>query len=62
MSSSAKSRLRGDMITFSQYIHRVATGEGDELFKLKNIIGMRSNYYKLVEDKLRLNTRRFLMV
>lgn len=35
--------------------------EGEELFKLKNIIGTSSNESKLIPNKFRVEIRRFLL-
>ncbi|CAM4671246.1 unnamed protein product [Caretta caretta] len=56
--SLTKRRLRGDMIALCKYIRGINTGEGEELFKLSTSVDTRTNGYKLVIGKLRLEIRR----
>ncbi|CAM5120564.1 unnamed protein product [Natator depressus] len=56
--SRTKRRLRGDMIALYKYIREINTGEGEELFKLSTNVDTRTNGYKLVIGKFRLEIRR----
>ncbi|CAM4721271.1 unnamed protein product [Lepidochelys kempii] len=55
--SLTKRRLRGDMIALYKYIRGINTGEGEELFKLSTNVDTRTNGYKLVNRKFRLEIR-----
>ncbi|CAM5081371.1 unnamed protein product [Eretmochelys imbricata] len=55
--SLTKRRLRGDMIAVYKYIRGINTREGDELFKLSTNVDTRTNGYKLVIGKFRLEIR-----
>ncbi|CAM5111507.1 unnamed protein product [Natator depressus] len=55
--SLTKRRLRGDMIAIYKYIRGINTGEGEELFKLSTDVDTRTNGYKLVIGKSRLEIR-----
>ncbi|CAM5085619.1 unnamed protein product [Eretmochelys imbricata] len=55
--SLTKRRLRGDMIALYKYIRGINTGEGEELFKLSTNVDTRTNGYKLVIRKFRLEIR-----
>lgn len=39
--------LRGDMIAICKYSRDINTRKGEELLKLKNNVGRRTNVYKL---------------
>ncbi|CAM5174269.1 unnamed protein product [Natator depressus] len=59
--SLTKRRLRGDMIALYKYIRGINTGE--ELFKLSTNVDTRTNGYKLVIGRFRLEIRqRFLTI
>ncbi|CAM4578493.1 unnamed protein product [Caretta caretta] len=55
--SLTKRRLRGDRIALYKYIRGINTGEGEELFKLSTNVDTRTNGYKLVIRKFRLEIR-----
>ncbi|CAM4567481.1 unnamed protein product [Lepidochelys kempii] len=56
--SLTKRRLRADIIALHKYIRGINTGEGEELFKLSTNVDTRTNGYKLVIGKFRLEIRR----
>ncbi|CAM5164461.1 unnamed protein product [Natator depressus] len=56
--SLTKRRLRGDMIALYKYIRGINTREGEEFFKLSTNVDTRTNGYKLVIGKFRLEVRR----
>ncbi|CAM4522288.1 unnamed protein product [Lepidochelys olivacea] len=56
--SLTKRRLRGVMIALYKYIRGINTRAGEELFKLSTNVDTRSNGYKLVIGKFRLEIRR----
>ncbi|CAM5150477.1 unnamed protein product [Natator depressus] len=55
--SLTKRRLRGDMIALYKYTRGIYTGEGEELLKLSTNVDIRTNGYKLVIGKFRLEIR-----
>ena len=49
---SGKMRKEGDMISVYKYIKPQNSLEREQLFKLKDNVGTRTNGYKLAENKL----------